>query len=596
MRAFSSASAAYNLAYKQMLLASLAVLGLGCQPNSDAQSGGPQAASVPAAAPAVPQRPQVDTAAEPQAPEPIMISAGEDRWIKLAELPWEQWYLQYLDGKRVGYSHVLVQRSAIESDTQRLRVTRTDCLEVDNDGVPTRFKRTIDCLEFADGRVIDISDSSQTLDNVSHTQGKRLRGKFTATTRKSTAGENEEPISIAFDWDDTAWGVMGLQAVMMRHVPQPGEHLQADVFAPQLYKIAHAELLAGQFDLTALPGGKTQSLLAVDISLRSEDSGMLSRNWINERGEVLKTVALSGPNLSTFWTPAEVAYRTRDEFELADVLGGHVPLVGKLPTRQAQQVVYQVDRDAAAAGEDVFKLLAKSAVQSKVSLNALSAEATVKLAELQSPDTADASPGEPEECYLQASQWVPAKHAGLMKLAHQWAVGPQPVDDKATDAQAVDAQPVDAQPVDAQPVDEKAASQPHSTAIRLTRRVHQEIALVPLSRTVAGPLETLQRKSGDCVAHALLLTSLLRAQGIPARSVSGLRIDPDKPTQMQFHTWTEAWLTDRWLPLDSSIGALAGVDRLKFSDSCLSSDNPYEIILPVFRQMPGLQVRVKSFE
>lgn len=577
MQAYSSASAAYKL----MLLASLAVLGLGCQPNSDAQLGNPQGSSAPAASPAVPQRPQIDTAAESQPPEPVMIAAGEGRWIKLDELPWEQWYLQYLDGKRVGYSQVLVQRSAIESDTQRLRVTRTDCMEVDNNGVPARFKRTIDCLEFADGRMIDISDTSQSLDNVSRTDGTRLRGKFTATTRKSTAGKDEEPSSIAFDWDDAAWGVMGLQAVMMRHVPQPGEYLQADVFVPQLYKLAHAELLAGQFDLTALPGGKTQSLLAVDVALRSEDSGMLSRNWINERGEVLKTVALSGPNLSTFWTPADVAHRTRDEFELADLLGAHVPLVGQLPTREARQVVYQVDRDAAAAGEDVFKLLAKSSVQSKVSLNALSAEATVKLAELPSPDTVDAPPAEPEECYLQASQWVPAKHASLSKLAQEWAVGTQPVDAKPADETAVDGQ---------------AASQPHGTALRLTRRVHQEIALVPLSRTVVGPLETMQRKSGDCVAHTLLLTSLLRAQGIPARSVSGLRIDPDEHTQMQFHTWTEAWLAGRWLPLDSSTGELAGVDRLKFSDSCLTSENPYEIILPVFRQMPGLQVRVKSFE
>ena len=132
--------------------------------------------------------------------------------------------------------------------------------------------------------------------------------------------------------------------------------------------------------------------------------------------------------------------------------------------------------------------------------------------------------------------------------------------------------------------------------MRLTRRVHQEIPQAPLGRSISGPMKTLQRKTGDCVAHTLLLTSLLRAQKIPARAVSGLRIDPDDATQMQFHTWTEAWLAGRWLPLDSTTGRVAGPDRLKFSDSCLTNDNPYEIILPTLRQTPGLQVRVKSVE
>lgn len=564
-------------AYKLLSLALLAVGAFGCQPSKDAHLGGPESA----VAPAVPAPPPADTETKPASVEPTPVAAGEGRWISLDELPWERWYLQYLDGNRVGYTQVLVQRSAIESDTQRVRITRTDCMEVDNNGVATRFKRTIHSIEGADGQMIELSDTSQSLDNISQTEGRRMRGKFSATTSKSIAGKDEEKSQIAFDWDDAAWGVMGLQAVMMRHVPQPGEYLQADLFVPQLYKIAHAELLAGQFDLTALPSGQTQSLLTVDIALRSEDNGMLSRNWINERGEVLKTVALSGPNLSTFWMPAEVAHRTRDEFDLADLLGSHVPLLGELPTPEARQVVYQIDRDATASGEEVFSLLAKSANQSKTSLNALSAEATVTRAELESPDISVQAETALDECYLQASSLIPAKQASLISLAQDWATEVQSAEDSTT-GDSTAANPAD--------------SDLQAVALQLTRRVHQEIALAPLDRSVSGPMKTLQKKSGDCVAHTLLLTSLLRAQAIPARAVSGLRIDPDNPTQMQFHTWTEAWLAGGWLPLDSTTGEVAAPDRLKFSDSCLTSDNPYEIILPILRQMPGLQVRIKSSE
>ncbi len=575
-------------AYKLSILALLTVFTLGCQPNTEAQSG----------APAVPTPPPAGDATEAAAIEPTTVPAGEGRWIKLDELPWEQWYLQYLDDKRIGYTQVLVQRSAIDDNTKHVRITRTDCLEVDNNGSPTRFKRTIQSLELANGQLVELSDTSQSLDNKSLTEGKRSLGKFTATTLKTIAGEEEVASQIAFDWGDTAWGVMGLQAVMMRHTPQPGEHLQADLFVPQLYKIAHAELLAGQLDLTALPGGQTQSLLTVDVALRSEDSGMLSRNWINERGEVLKTVALSGPKLSTFWTPSEVAQRTRDEFDLADLLGSHVPLVGTIPKADAQRVVYRVDRDAGASGEDVFTLVADSATQSKVSLNALSVEVTVSRAQRESPDKAEQTAAEPEKCYLQASRLIPADNASLVSLAQQWAGKEEPAEGKTAEEKTANEKATSSEAAtdsaDRNPnkLDSDRALQ--TVAQRLTRRVHQEIALNPLGRTVTLPLQTLREKTGDCVAHTLLLTSLLRAEKIPARAVSGLRIDLNDPTQMQFHTWTEAWLAGRWLPLDSTTGGLAAPDRLKFSDSCLTSDNPYDIILPTYRQMPGLQVRVTS--
>lgn len=65
---------------------------------------------------------------------------------------------------------------------------------------------------------------------------------------------------------------------------------------------------------------------------------------------------------------------------------------------------------------------------------------------------------------------------------------------------------------------------------------------------------------------------------------------------MQFHAWVEAWLGDHWLVLDSTTGGIAGPERLKFYDNVFTSDNPYEAILPTFREMQGLQVRVKEIE
>lgn len=569
MQALPPTSASKRLCAVAMLVAAC----LGCLPNSDTTGRN----QTPPASPAVPA-PPADVSAEPAQPIAIEVAAGKSPWITPDELPWDKWYLQYLDGNCIGYSHVVVNKAAIEGDTQNIRIIRLDCLEVDNNGTKTRYRRTLESLENSDGRMIKLNDTTQSFDNNTKTEGNRLQGRFTANTSKTTP-TGTETSRLTLDWDDSTWGVIGLQGVMMGHIPQAGELLRAQLFVPQLYKIAQAELLAGQPDLTALPGGQTQTLLAVDIVLRSEDKGMLSRNWINERGEVLKTVALSGPNLSTFWTPADIAHRIRDEFELAELLAARVSLAGELPQPETRQVVYSVDRDSA-KGTEVFSLLAQSPMQSVVSRNALSAEATVTRPDRRSAAAADESETAPDEQCLQATKLIPASHPRLVSLANEWASAEEDSSDEAEDA--------------AETSDTNHSRE--TVALRLTRRAQREIALTSLDRNVTGVLQTARQKSGDCVEHAMLLTSLLRAQHIPARTASGLIIDPQNPTQMQFHAWTEAWLGDHWIFLDSTTGGIAGPDRLKFYDNVFTSDNPYEAILPAFREMQGLQVRVKKIE
>lgn len=568
MQALPPTSASRRLCAVAMLLAAC----LGCLPSSDTAGN-----QTPPASPAVPA-PPADVSAVPDQPIAIEVAAGRSPWITPDELPWEKWYLQYLDGNCIGYSRVFVDKSAIEGDTQNIRIIRLDYIEVDNNGIKTRYKRTLESLENSDGRMIKLNDNTQSLDDSTKTEGNRLQGRFTANTIKTTP-TGTETSRVTLDWDDSTWGIMGLQGVMMGHIPQPGELLHAQLFVPQLYKIAQAELLAGQPDLTALPGGQTQSLLAVDIVLRSEDKGMLSRNWINERGEVLKTVALSGPNVSTFWTPADIAHRTRDEFDLAELLATRVSLAGELPQSETRQVVYSVDRESA-NGTEVFRLLAQSPMQSVVSRNALSAEATVTRPGEQHSIAADEPETAPDEQCLQATKLIPASHPSVISLANEWASAENDSSDEAEVAAE----------------DSDTNHSRETVALRLTHRAQQEIALTALDRNVTGVLQTVRQKSGDCVEHAMLLTSLLRAQQIPARTASGLIINPQDPTQMQFHAWVEAWLGDHWIFLDSTTGGIAGPDRLKFYDNVFTSDNPYEAILPAFREMQGLQVRVKKIE
>jgi len=69
---------------------------------------------------------------------------------------------------------------------------------------------------------------------------------------------------------------------------------------------------------------------------------------------------------------------------------------------------------------------------------------------------------------------------------------------------------------------------------------------------ISNALQTLHSLEGDCGEHAVLATALMRAAGIPARTVAGLIYWP--PGQgFGYHAWIEVFVGD-WVMMDPSWG------------------------------------------
>lgn len=66
-----------------------------------------------------------------------------------------------------------------------------------------------------------------------------------------------------------------------------------------------------------------------------------------------------------------------------------------------------------------------------------------------------------------------------------------------------------------------------------------------------SPLETLEKRNGNCQSQALLYASLARAAGIPTRFVSGLVYAEGKG--FLYHSWAESYV-GFWLPVDPTFG------------------------------------------
>ncbi|NIO00835.1 MAG: hypothetical protein GTO42_01635 [Candidatus Latescibacteria bacterium] len=84
-------------------------------------------------------------------------------------------------------------------------------------------------------------------------------------------------------------------------------------------------------------------------------------------------------------------------------------------------------------------------------------------------------------------------------------------------------------------------------ATEIAAWVNAHIETKDLGRGFASALEVLESREGDCTEHSVLLASLLRAAGIPARVVSGLAYGGG---YLFGHMWTEAYV-GYWRTLDA---------------------------------------------
>lgn len=86
------------------------------------------------------------------------------------------------------------------------------------------------------------------------------------------------------------------------------------------------------------------------------------------------------------------------------------------------------------------------------------------------------------------------------------------------------------------------------------RAVIRTLRYDPDQQGSLGAQAALLQGQGDCTEFADLLTALLRANGVPARTVNGwvLGVSDTNPN----HHWTEVWLPNRgWVPVDPTLGA-----------------------------------------
>jgi transglutaminase-like putative cysteine protease len=97
---------------------------------------------------------------------------------------------------------------------------------------------------------------------------------------------------------------------------------------------------------------------------------------------------------------------------------------------------------------------------------------------------------------------------------------------------------------------------PMERAEAMRRFVHRHISSKALDTAFATASETARMKAGDCSEHGVLLTAMLRADGIPARAAMGL-VYADSFAGARdifgWHMWTQALIDGNWFDLDATL-------------------------------------------
>lgn len=101
-------------------------------------------------------------------------------------------------------------------------------------------------------------------------------------------------------------------------------------------------------------------------------------------------------------------------------------------------------------------------------------------------------------------------------------------------------------------------------ARRLAGWVHRHIDKKSMDIGAASAKEVFTNRAGDCSEHAVLLTAMLRAAGIPAKVCGGYLYYRGA---WGGHAWSSAWV-GRWVDFDATLGdGPADGARIKFSET-----------------------------
>lgn len=502
------------------------------------------------------QSPPADT--PPSSAASVVTNPRKNTWITPAELPRDVWDVMYLGNSKIGSMHTEVR--PVDGGTgDQLKLTLESLLRVSRGGQSTTQRIAISSREKPDGELLDFVATIYEGDKMTEVTGTRLLDDLIIQVNQASGQSTRSSIP----WKREYRGPFAVEQELRQQPLAIGETREVPYLSIPLFRLATLILKGGGKQKVVLLDGSTQELQEVTITIKLDQNPVMETiAWIDDKGETQKSAAL-GLQVVTYRSTRSAAesVNTAAQADLLKVTSVALP-AGTPNLHLAKSLTYNIR-----CSKDPLKLFPSRTNQ--VVRSAVALECDISVYSI-TPDTvlpeALAQQAPPTDEDLSPSPMIESTDPLILDMAHQ--VMPEEKD-------------------------------PWKIALALERYVHDKIERKDFSRAFATALEVAKTPRGDCTEHGVLLAALLRARKIPARVASGLvYVDTPQGPTMGYHLWNEAYIGNRWIPLDAVMGKGGiGPGHIKVMDTSLPDQNPYVALLPVLQVLGDLKITsVKAAE
>ncbi len=406
-----------------------------------------------------------------------------------------------LDGRKVGYLHYqrsTVADNVVTDSTLRIRIARTD--------KPLDIFNTVREVVSESGVPLSFASTTGMSDESSRVAGKRNgQGGYDLSI---TVGPRTRTQTMA--WPDGALLYEGVRRAIVAHGLHPGTRYELSRFDVSSQTVSRLDMHVIGPEQVDLPGASRElvHIRQVRPGIRSD---AVTDLWVDRQGDVLKlALPMLGFRLELLACDRNCALQPDQNVDVLKQAMLMVPRpLPQLLREQPLRFTFRVPshRDNPFLDTDLQKV-------QRFGRNVWVVDTVpIRKGIAQNPTSAD----------IASNDWLQSDAAPIRALARK-AAG--------------------------------AASSNAQRMLRMTRFVRSYMTREGASVGYASALEALRTRRGDCTEYAVLLAAMARAEGIPARVVTGLAYAGHYNGQdgvLVPHTWVQAWVNGAWQEYDAAL-------------------------------------------
>ena len=478
---------------------------------------------------------------------PVPDRKAESRAVTTTGETQQTWDALYISGSKAGYASTTTRPAEIQG-VDVVRVEQFQEITVVRAGQPSTMRFHLVSVENESGELREFESRIEMGPTPTITRGKVENGRLHITN--SVAGRVEKS-SIALP--HATGGFNAIEQSLIREPMKIGEQRTITALMPVMNAVASIQLSAVALEPAQLLDG-TQELLKIESVTAVGASKLPATYWLSKSGEPLKTL-MPVMNMETFRTTEAVA-KSESAGPAFDLLENSIVKVDRAIERpfQTTQAQYRLRLNS---GNPAEFFASSAAQQVKATANG-TAEVIVQAVR---PDVPQTVPREepPADAARTPNNLIQSDDPVVADMAKELA---------------------------------PSAADSWDVAVAAEKLVYDTIEEKGFGQALASAADVAKTREGDCTEHAVFLAALLRAREIPARVATGL-VYSAAHGGFAYHMWTEAWIKDRWIPLDATLGRGGiGATHLKMSDSTLSAETAFDLSLQVAQIIGQLSIEV----